>query len=85
MCDKQPSLDDCPSHLTLDLNGISTDLEMNTWKRENHVCRSLIEVEKDFNLLFCIMLWRTRGLCIFEDRIFFVCDVNHLTTILLQL
>jgi len=23
--------------------------------------------------------------CIFEDRIFFVCDVNHLTTILLQL
>jgi len=40
VCDKQPSLEDCPSHLTLDLNGISTDLEMNTFLKTRKPCVS---------------------------------------------
>ena len=100
------------------------------WKRENHVCRSLIEEERLQSALFSTQMSHQRSAmfvcflgfmgisvtfvmnitvtvvgsdrlpnlhyavthqrfvalhCIFEDRIFFVCDVNHLTIILLHL
>ena len=40
VCDKQLILEDCPSHLTLDLNGISTDFQMNTFLKTRKPCVS---------------------------------------------